>query len=120
MKKLLALICALIIIGCDVGSVNDPLNVRGMWSPNPPDQGVTHYDVWWWQDDDTTNFSIPVMAFYGSVTDTIVDKVITYNYVRLGVRAVNAQGVSDIGLSRFYSYFEFTAPSRPENVRVVQ
>jgi len=121
MRKLLLIF--LFIIGCNLQGDNDPKFLKLVWDSNvEPD--VTHYEVFFWQGDDTLSWSIPNMALYESVNqapDSVVSSsyTITYNYIRGGAKAVDNQGLkSDMGLSRFYSYAEFFAPSSPVNVRI--
>lgn len=127
MKKLILLfISILLIAGCDVHGDNDPLDLRVVWDPNPPDQGVTRYEVYWWQGDDTTSWNISYMSMIDTVSHADEDSLVsppftvTFNFLKSGVKAVNDNGVSDMGLTRFYSYFEFEEPSIPENIRVIR
>ena len=123
MKLLLILIVPLFFLmgceSCDLFPDNDPKNFRVIWNPNPPDQGVTHYSVYWYQTDDTTNFNLSDMSLMDTVPHSQVDSLVSpyytivLNYMRAGVVAHNDNGVSTMGLSRFYSYFEFEPPSVP-------
>jgi len=126
MKKLIILLFAL-MIGCNLQGDNDPKFLRLIWDPNP-ESDMSHYEVFWWQGDDTLSWSLSVMTFQDTINhsftaDSIVSNlyVITYDYTRGGAKAVDSQGLkSKMGLSRFYSYAEFFAPSAPANLRTIK
>ena len=123
MKKLIVLLFAF-IIGCNLQGDNNPLNLKAVWTPNPADQNVIQYCIYWWQGDDTTAFNVNDMVCSDSVAHLQVDSLmslplaVTFNYVRAGATALSENGVSPMALTRFYSYFEFAAPSSPENMRI--
>ena len=116
----------LIIVFALLRGDNEPKNLRAVLTPNPSNQNVTHYLIYWYQTDDTTNFDINNMALVDTVAhvDTLELESPYYqvvlNWVIVGARAVNEHGQSPMGLSRFYSYFEFFAPSTPQGVRIKQ
>ena len=125
MKKLILVLFAF-VVGCNLQGDNNPMNLKAVWIPNPADQSVSQYCVYWWQGDDTTAFDINNMVCSDSVAHLQVDSLVSnphtvsFNYVCAGVTAMNEWGMSGMGLTRFYSYFEFAAPSMPENVRVIK
>ncbi len=126
MKTLIIFLFALIFIGCDLRGDNDPLDLRLVFDANPPDQNVTHYEIYWWQGDDTLSWNPTYMSMIDTVPHTDTDSIVsppftvTFNFLVAGATAVSAGGRSALSFTRFYSYFEFAAPSPPENVRVIK
>jgi len=125
MKRLILVLFAF-VVGCNLQGDNNPVNLKAVWTPNPADQEVSQYCVYWWQGDDTTAFDINNMVCSDSVAHLQVDSLVSnpytvsFNYVLFGVTAMNQWGMSPMGLSKFYSYFEFAAPSMPENLRIIK
>ena len=114
----------LFMVGCDscnLPAQNDPLNLKGICTPNPYDQNVTSYGFYLWQGDDTLQANL---AFNQNVTswgDSVVANfTAVHNWIQIGYTATNANGISSMATSRFYSYFEFNEPSTPQGVEVVQ
>ena len=106
---------------------NDPQFLRLVWDPNP-ETDMSHYEVYFWQGDDTLSWSQTNMFYYETINhsfnaDSLISNqyVITYNYIRGGAIAVDSSGLkSSMGLSRFYSYEEFFAPSPPSGIRIIK
>ena len=125
MKRLILVLFAF-VVGCNLQGDNNPVNLKAVWTPNPADQQVSQYCVYWWQGDDTTAFDINNMVCSDSVAHLQVDSLVSnpytvsFNYVCVGITAMNEWGISNMAITRFYSYFEFTTPSIPENVRIIK
>ena len=125
MKKVLLIIIPLLFMfgcdGCDIGAQNDPVLLKGVCDPNPADQGVISYQLHLWQGDDTLNANLTFNQNVTSWGDSVVAEfTAVHNWIQIGYTATNANGVSQIAASRFYSYFEFEEPSAPGGVEVVR
>lgn len=126
MKKLIVLLFAVILVGCDVHGENDPLDLRLVFDAYPPDQVVTGYQIYWWQGDDTTGWNptdltlISTEAFVQGDSVVSLPYTVTFNFVVAGARARNIVGWSDMGYTEIHSYFEFMPPSRPLSPRIIR
>lgn len=113
MKKLI-LIVLFFISTCEYcPAQNNPQPLTLVWSPNPPQENVTHYTVYLWQGSDTTNAQIEYVATVFH-PDTIYHFDMTEDWVKAGVSASNVNGTSGIACTLIHNYNEFLIPSDPE------
>ena len=112
MKKYLIIV--MVLVACNLMSTD----ITIVWIGNADNEEVTHYRVYKAEGNDSTALNL---TYIGDAPHTIAGAEIeftttfdsTLSYVKAGVEAVNAVGVSERSESRVYLKGELALPSAP-------
>lgn len=123
---ILLLIPVLLLIGCKgcdiTAQTKPPMQLHLTWQDSNPVGVIKTFVIYRWGGSDTTIYT-RVDSFQVISAATILDYNIpiqvTWDWFKYGVKAVALDGKSEVALTRFYSYAQFS-PLIPMNLKIIK